>query len=80
MNYNYNDFQKIIIICRNKYSLERKTKIYNLYDKLYNLTQSVIQNDSGLLNIYHNLILNFISDLISIYENIIFRELKELKC
>ena len=79
MNYNYNDFQKIIKNCRNKYSLERETKIYNLYVKLENLTESVFQNDFGMLNNYYDLILNFINDLISMYEKIIFRELEEFK-
>jgi hypothetical protein len=75
----YNDFRKIIRICRNKYSLERKTKIYNLYDELENLTQSVFQNDYGMLNSYHDLIFYFINDLILMYEKIIFRELEEFK-
>ena len=75
----YIDFQKISKICKSEYLIERKTKIYNLYVELENLTQSVIQNDYGMLNIYHNLIFNFINDLISMYEKIIFRELKEFK-
>ena len=76
---NYNDFQKIIKICKNKYSLERKTKIYNLYVELENLTKSLVQNDFGTLDIYYDLILNNIVDLISMYENIILRELEGLK-